>query len=94
MTKNFNEAWLCVNSRTMHTSCSHNAASSTDNGYPEAHILQAGKGHQEHESSTCLEGPYHQLIILYSNEHQPQSRFASLKFSFNEAQKAPRVSKP
>lgn len=85
MTKNFNEAWLRVNSCTMHTSCIHNAASSTDNGYPEAYILQAGKGHQDHESSTCLEGPYLQLINLYSSEYQPQNLSASLKFSFNEA---------
>lgn len=78
----------------MHTSCTYNAASSTDNCYSEAHILRAGKGHQEHESFTCFEGPYHQLIILYSNEYQPQNLSASVKLSFNEAQKAPKVSKP
>lgn len=78
----------------MHTSCAHNAASSTDNGFPEAQTLQAGKGHREHESSTCLEGPYHQLIILYKNEYKPQNLSASPKFSFNEAHKASRVSKP
>lgn len=63
----------------MHTSRTH----TVDKGYPEAHRSEAG--HQEHESFTCLEGPYHQLTTPYSINHQPLNLSVSLKFSFNEA---------